>query len=168
MKSLPLTVTVTAVLPAAALAGASELMEGTGLTAVMAKVAAFEVPPPGVGLTTVTPALPAFVRSKAGISAVSCGALQEGAASAGPFQWTAEVATKSLPLTVRVIAMPAADALDGERKLSDGIGFTAVMMNVATLEVPPPGAVLITVTLALPAVVRSEPGSRAVSREGLT
>ena len=66
---------VVAVLPAAALDGASELMEGTGLTAVMAKVAAFEVPPPGVGLTTVTPALPAVVRSEAGIRAVSSAAL---------------------------------------------------------------------------------------------
>ena len=65
-----MTVRVNAGLPAAALAGESEVVEGDGLLAVIVKFWAFEVPPPGAGVSTVTLALPELVRSEAGISAV--------------------------------------------------------------------------------------------------
>ena len=69
---LPVTVRVKADPPAVAEDGEMEVREGTGLFAgLMVKVTAEEVPPPGVGLKTVTLAVVAVVISVAGIAAVS-------------------------------------------------------------------------------------------------
>jgi hypothetical protein len=67
-KLLPLTVRVKLVPPAAVLVGKSELIVGTGL--LIANVEAPEVPPPGVGLTTVMLAEPVLVMSLAGTAAL--------------------------------------------------------------------------------------------------
>jgi hypothetical protein len=69
-KLLPLTVSVNPALPAVALVGASAAIDGTGLALSMAKVDALEVPPPGVGLLTVTLPVPALAMSAAGTDAV--------------------------------------------------------------------------------------------------
>lgn len=53
--------------------GVIDVKTGTGLVTV--NVRPLEVPPPGVGLLTVMVAVPAGVRSPAGIAAVSCVAL---------------------------------------------------------------------------------------------
>ena len=74
-KPLPLTVRGNAAPPAVALLGASEEIAGTGLLLLIVKVAALDVPPPGLGLTTVTLAVPALVMSAAGTWAVSLVAL---------------------------------------------------------------------------------------------
>ena len=71
-KPVPVTVRVNADPPAVAELGEMEVRVGTGLFAVlMMKVRALEVPPPGVGLKTVTDADPAVAMSAAGIDAVS-------------------------------------------------------------------------------------------------
>ena len=71
-KLVPLTVRVNADPPAVAELGERELRAGTGLfAAVMVKVNPPEVPPPGVGLKTVTLAVPAVAISVAGMAAVS-------------------------------------------------------------------------------------------------
>ena len=70
-----MTVRVNAELPIVALAGESAVIEGAGLLAVIVKLCAFEVPPPGAGVNTVTLALPALVSSAAEIGAVSWEAL---------------------------------------------------------------------------------------------
>jgi hypothetical protein len=44
----------------------------TGSALAMVKVRAFEVPPPGEGLTTVTEAVPTVAMSAAGTVAVNC------------------------------------------------------------------------------------------------
>jgi hypothetical protein len=72
MNPLPVTVKVVEALPAVALEGESEASVGTGLGAgLIVNVWALDVPPPGVGLCTVTLAVPAEARSVAGTCAVS-------------------------------------------------------------------------------------------------
>src|SRR3970040_1735616 len=70
IKPLPLTVRVKPASPAVALEGNKEVKLGPGL--LMVRTGAFEVPPPGAGLNTVTCAVPAVARSLAGMAAVSC------------------------------------------------------------------------------------------------
>ena len=71
-KLVPLTVSVNAALPATIELGASEVAVGTGFEgALIVKVCAAEVPPPGAGLKTVTAAVPALCTSVAPIAAVS-------------------------------------------------------------------------------------------------
>ncbi len=58
--------------PAVADEGLRPVVVGTGLfAALIVKVWALEVPPPGAGLNTVTAAVPAVAMSEAGIAAVS-------------------------------------------------------------------------------------------------
>lgn len=167
-KLPPLTVSVNAAEPAVVLLGDKDEIEGAGFTAVIVKVCAFDVPPPGAGLTTVTMGVPLVATSEAGTEAVSCEALTYVVVSAVPFQSTVEDATKSLPLTVRVNAVDPAATLDGEIEEIEGTGLTAVIVNDEPLEVPPPGVGLTTVIVAVPVVVTSDAGTDAVSFEALT
>ena len=68
-KFVPLMVNVNAAPPAVALAGANDVIAGTGL--LMLKVCAPEVPPPGAGLDTVTFTAPAMAIAAAGTAAVN-------------------------------------------------------------------------------------------------
>ena len=74
-KSLPLTVSVKAGEPAAAVAGERDETAGTGLTAVIVNVTALDVPPPGLGVTTVTSTVPTVPNALDNTCAVSCVAL---------------------------------------------------------------------------------------------
>ncbi|HKD61090.1 MAG TPA: hypothetical protein VKB47_11570 [Terracidiphilus sp.] len=67
---MPFTVKVNPAAPAIADDGESQLTVGSGL--LVLKVAAEEVPPPGVGLDTVTLMLPAEAMSAEVTEAVSC------------------------------------------------------------------------------------------------
>jgi len=69
LKFVPVAVSVNAALPATALVGEIELSVGAGLLIV--NVEAPEVPPPGVGLKTVTEVVPAVAMSAALIWACS-------------------------------------------------------------------------------------------------
>ena len=122
-KLLPLTVRVKAPPPAVALLGTRVVNAGTGLAALIVKVRALEVPPPGAGLNTVTEAVPAAAMSVAGMAAVTCVAFTKVVVRAEPFHLTTEPETKLLPLTVRVKAPPPAVALLGTRVVSTGTGF---------------------------------------------
>jgi hypothetical protein len=144
-----------------ALAGESgDVVAGTGL--LMVKVCAAEVPPPGVGLKTVTKALPPVVMSAAGTVACSCVAVWETITRLLPFHRTWEDETKLEPVTVSVKAGPNAMVLVGE---SGGVmtGAGLSMVNVCALEVPPPGVGLKTVTEAVPPFAMSEAGTVACS-----
>ncbi len=66
---MPLTVRVNVESPIFLDVGEMLVVVGTGLLTV--KVCAFEVPPPGVGLKTVTPNVPAVVKSDEGMEAVT-------------------------------------------------------------------------------------------------
>jgi hypothetical protein len=70
MKFVPFTVRVKAEPPAVSLVGLKLVVVGTGL--FMVNVWALDDPPPGVGLTTITLAVPFPVMSDAGTVALSC------------------------------------------------------------------------------------------------
>src|SRR5579871_1780654 len=104
MNPVPFTVKVNAAVPAGALDGDNELTVGTELGAVIVKAAFPEVPPPGVGLNTVTCAVPAVAMSVAEIAACNCVPLTYVVARPAPFQFTTEPAIKPVPFTVNVNA----------------------------------------------------------------
>jgi hypothetical protein len=143
MKFVPFTVRVKAVPPAVALLGEIVVTLGIGLLTV--KVTALEVPPPGVGLVTVTLKVPAVAMSEARIAAVSCVALTKVVVRVFPLNLTVELLTKFVPFTVKVNAVPPAFALTGERVVTVGTGLFTVKLTA--LDVPPPGVGLVTVTL---------------------
>jgi hypothetical protein len=150
-------------LAAAIEVGESDAIEGTGLLELTVNAAAFDVPPPGVGLTTVTLGVPLLEISEAGIWAVSCVVLTYVVLSGTPAQSTVDVDIKFVPLTVRVNAAPPVVADDGASELMTGTGFVLPeIVNVALLEVPPPGVGLLTVTPAVPAVAMLPAGIWAV------
>ena len=78
-----------------------------------------------------------------------------------PFQRTTELLTKFVPVMVRVNPPLPVTTVAGLMLLIVGNGF--VMVKVAVLDVPPPGAGLKTVTFAVPAVATSLAGIVAVS-----
>ena len=59
-----------------------------------------EVPPPGVGLKTVTLEVPALTKSVAGIVALNCVAFINVVARSVPFHRTFDVLLKFMPVTV--------------------------------------------------------------------
>ena len=131
------------------------MTEGIGLTlvpgAVTVKIAAFNVPPPGAGLNTVTWALPSDAISEDRITACNCVLLTKVVALALPFHWTTEFETKLLPLITNVNPALPDGTVAGEIVVTDGIGLTpvpvgAVTVKIAAFDVPPPGARLNTVT----------------------
>ena len=118
-----MTVSVNAPLPAAAVLGEIELSVGAGLLIV--NVFAEDVPPPGVGVKTVTEAVPAAAMSAALIWAVSWPWLTNVVVRLLPFQRTTDEATKFDPAAVRVNAPLPTAAVFGRIELSVGDGFCA-------------------------------------------
>src|SRR5206468_457004 len=163
-KLPPFTVSVRPAPPTAALAGEMELTAGPALAT--GNACAAEVPPPGVGVTTVTLAVPAVAISAAGIAAVSWVALMTVVVRVLPFQRTVELLRKFPPFTVSVNATPPANALPGDRLLTAGAGL--LIEKVCAPEVPPPGAGVTTVTEAVPALAMSAAVIAAVSCVALT
>jgi len=122
------------------------------------------VPPPGAGVNTVTVAVPAVTMSADVIAAVSCVDDTYVVVRLAPFHCTTEPLTKLLPLTVSVKAAPPAVAEEGLRLVVTGTGLVAALIvKVWLLEVPPPGAGVNTVTVAVPAVTMSAAVIAAVS-----
>ena len=80
---------------------------------MIVNVSALDVPPPGVGLKTVTDAVPAVAMSLAGTAAVNCVALSNVVTKPTPFHLTAEALMKFVPVTVSVKAAPPAVAEEG-------------------------------------------------------
>jgi hypothetical protein len=142
-KFVPFTVSVNVAPPAVALVGEIVVMVGAGLFTV--KATEFDVPPPGVGLVTVTLKVPPVAMSEAGIAAVSCVALIKVVARVFPLNFTVELLTKFVPFTAKVNAPPPAVALVGERVVMVGKGLFT--MKLTAFDVPPPGVGFVTVTL---------------------
>jgi hypothetical protein len=91
----------------------------------MLKFSAFEVPPPGAGLVTITAAMPAEAMAAAGMAAVNCVELTNVVLLAVPPKLTVEAATKFVPLIVSVRAAPPATTLFGEIVVIVGVGLGA-------------------------------------------
>ena len=111
-----------------------------GTPPAMSKVTAPDVPPPGVGLNTVTEALPAFCTSEAWMEAVNWVALTKLVARFAPFHRTTELEMKEEPVTVSVKAASPTLALDGETDATLGAGFGGV--GVPPPPPPPPQAAM--------------------------
>jgi hypothetical protein len=82
---------------------------------VMERKATFDVPPAGVGFTTVTEAVAAVAISPAVIAAVRCEPLTKVVVRGLPFQFTTEPEAKPVPSTVRVKAGPPGAMASGTR-----------------------------------------------------
>ena len=124
-KPVPIRVSVNAAPLTVAVAGAIELSVGPE-TALIVNERVPDVPPPGAGLVTVTLAVPAVAMSAAVIAAVNCVALRKVVVLAAPLNFTTDVDTNPVPLTVSVKAAPPAVALVGEREVSVGAGLLTV------------------------------------------
>jgi hypothetical protein len=109
MKFAPVTVSENAGPPAVALEGDIEVTVGAGFAATLiVKVSALDVPPPGAGVCTVTFAVPAVLKSDAGICAVSEVLDTKVVETWLPFHSIAEEEIKPLPDAVKVkAALPA-------------------------------------------------------------
>ena len=119
--------------------------------ALIVNVCALDVPPPGLGFTTVIDAVPAVATRDAGTVAVSCVEETKLVARGAPFQFTVEVETNLVPFTVKVnCALPAVVEV-GQIEVMVGTGLLIVRVSVA-LPVPP-ALVALMVTLYVPAVV---------------
>ena len=138
-------------------------MSGLVITGVLAivNVCAFDVPPPGVGFTTVTDAVPAVAIRAVGTVAVSWVDETNVVVSAVPFQFTVEVETKFVPFTVKVNCAPPAVAQVGLIEVVVGTGL--LIVKVCAFDVPPPGAGFTTVTDAVPAFATRAAVTVAVS-----
>src|SRR5688572_25441666 len=159
MKFVPFTVSVKAPDPAVALFGTIDVVVGTGL--LMLKVCAFERPPPGVGLKTVTDAVPVDETSDVEMLAVTCVEFTKVVARSLPFQRTTELDTKFVPLTVKVKADEPTTALSGLMLVV--VGTRLLTVRVWPCARPPPGVGLKTVAVYVPAAVISEARIAAVT-----
>src|SRR5205823_2449251 len=170
-KFVPFTVNVNAAPPTGADVGLTLVVVGTGFGDVeIVNVWAFEVPPPGAALNTVTDAVPAIARSVAGMDAVNCDAETNIVVRSAPFHRTTdEPAENGRPLRGDVNSAPPAGADAGVMLVVVGTELGDVeVVNGWAFEVPPPGAGLNTVTDAVPAVTRSVAGMDAVSCDAET
>ena len=95
----------------------------------MVKLRAFDVPPPGAGLLTVTLAVPAVAMSLAEIDAVRLVALLRVVVRSDPFHRTVEPDTKLEPLTVRANPGLPAMAEFGLIPVMAGTGFWTARVN---------------------------------------
>jgi hypothetical protein len=115
--------------PAPKPVGALSPIEELGV--VTSKKSTFDVPPPGVGFTTVTEAVAAFATSEARILAVSRDRLTKVVVRGLPFHFTTELETKPVPFTVSVNAAPPGLAASGTRGwLIRGAGFSVLVSTL--------------------------------------
>lgn len=150
-KPAPFSVKVNAAPPTVALVGDIEVRVGT--TLFTGNSTAPLDPPPGAGLLTTTGKDPAVAMSGAVTAIVTCVELTNVTVLAAALNVPVAPLTKLEPLMVRVKAAPPAVALVGENDVIVGTGLLTVKLLV--IEVPPPGAGLVTVTPKVPAVAMS-------------
>jgi hypothetical protein len=99
------------------------------------KVTPLEVPPPGVGLNTVTAGVPAAAMSPAGTVTWSCEELKKvGVSAALAPNFTVAPSMKLVPFTVSVKAAPPAALLVGEIVVTAGTGFEPVIVKLNAAE----------------------------------
>jgi hypothetical protein len=157
-KFVPVTLKLNCAPPAVAQVGLSELMVGTAL---IVNVCALDVPPPGLGFTTVIDAVPAVATRDADTVAVSCVEETKLVARGVAFHFTVEPETKLVPFTVKVKSALPPVVQVGLIEVVVGTGL--LIVNVCGLDVPPPGLGFTTVTDAVPAVATFAAGTMAVS-----
>jgi hypothetical protein len=96
-----------------------------------------ELPPPGLGLTTVTEAVDALAMSDSRTAAVNWKLLTKVVGRGLPFQFTTEAETNPAPFTVRVNpAPPGAVASGTSGWFVNGTGFCAMAAPANTVRKP--------------------------------
>lgn len=131
-------------------------MAMTGVGFVIEKFAEFDVPPPGAGLKTVTGTVAAPPSDEAGTTALNCELVTNDVCRSLPAKRTTEFVTNPEPLTISVNAELPAAAASGLMLVMRGAGL--LIINVAGLDVPPPGDGLKTVIANVPPVAMSDAG----------
>jgi hypothetical protein len=116
-----------------------EVVVALTLKSVIVNVNEFDVPPPGVGFTTVIAAVPELAMSAAVIAAVNEVALTNVVVRALPFHCAVDPLMKFVPVNVSVNAAPPAPVSVGEIAVSVGTGFAALIVNVSAFDVVPDG-----------------------------
>jgi hypothetical protein len=154
MKFVPVRVSAKPVLPAFVDVGDREVSVGTRFK--MVKVCAFDVPPPGVGFTTMTDAVPASAMSAAVIVTVTVVEETKVVLRAEPFQSAVDDALKFVPVMVSVKLFPPAVVDVGEILVVVGTGLLTV--SICEPDVPPPGPGFTTVIKSVPPTVISVAG----------
>jgi hypothetical protein len=102
----------------------------TATTSSTLSVTALEFPPPGAGVVTATPRLPAFANCAALTTAVIAVGFTYSVASAVLPNSTTDCAQKPVPVTVSVVFPLPALTVAGEMELTTGAGFTRVTVAV--------------------------------------
>jgi hypothetical protein len=131
---------------------------------VMVSETEFDVAPQALGLVTVIEAVPVVAIREAGTVAVSC--VEEtkqpppGHKSAVPFQFTVEVETKFVPVTVNVKSGPPTPTQVGLIELMVGV---PPIVKLTAFDVAPQMPGLTTVIEAVPGVAMLAPGTLALS-----
>lgn len=112
-----------------------------------------ETPPPGVGLVTVTVAVPPLAMSAASIVACTLVLETNVVGRAPPFHRAVDEVTKFVPVIVSVKdGLPSSSTL-GLSEVIVGTGL--LIVKVKALDVPPPGLGLETLIFAVPPVTMS-------------
>jgi hypothetical protein len=154
-KLVPFTVSVNPDPPSVADAGFRLDMVGVGILIGNA-VAVDRLPPTFIAVML---ALPPLAISAAGTVAITCVEPTNDVARFVPFHCTSAPLRKFVPFTVSVKPAPPAVAEFGLRLVMLGVGM--VIENVAAVDAVPP--VLVTVTLALPALAIRPADTAAVT-----
>lgn len=163
-KFVPLTVKVNWPLPTTIEVGEILVTAGARVPgASVVNIAAFDVPPPGPGLNTVTASVPADTTSVAGMLAVNWVLEINVVALAELSNLTEELEIKLVPFTVSVKAASPSVLDEGDMLVIAGTGLSVLIVRRAVLENPPAGAGLNTVIFAVPATLRSATGRIAVT-----
>lgn len=158
-KFFPVTVSVKLALPITAEPGFSNVIAGEGT--FTAKLTASDIPPIELAFMTITPATPAVAMSVALIAACNSvfetnvvgRELKPEPRSPVGFHSTVDEGRKFVPVTVNTNAAPPATA---ELGLSAVIVGGPRIVSVRVLEVPPPGAGVKTVIVAVPGLAKSD------------
>ena len=97
---------------------------------MIVKLWEFDVPPPGVGVNTVTEAVPAAAMSLAGMAAASPVEDTYDVVRSAPFHLTTEPVMKLLPVTVSVNPAPPAVIDVGLMPVVAGTGLLSAVLIV--------------------------------------
>ena len=138
-RLVPVTVNVSAGLPAAAEVCDSELIEGVASAVDGVEMVKGKEPDDPIELVTVTDAVPGNAAWTAEMGAVNCVALTNVVVCAAPFQFTTALLVKFVPFTVSVkpwelqYGVEAAKVVEADSEVIDGNGPGAVLIVKRTI-----------------------------------
>src|SRR6266481_67019 len=137
--------------PSVPVRGETEALIGAS---VVTKEEKLDVPPPGVGLDTVTAAVFSSATFAPGTAAWSCPALTKVVVRGAPFQFTTEEGTNPFPFTVNVKSPFCSTTEGGLTPVTTGTGLFTVNVAVPLMVAK---ALSLAVSVCDPAVIRMKP-----------